>query len=229
MTVFLAVPAFAQSKGANDPLKGSYVRLIVRGGFTPFRVVTYDVFWRSGTGVAGNYRSLVNYEEPLHTMSLVARDEYLGLWKQLEQNGVWKAKSGGGAKGAYATLRYEIEIKRGKQHKKLLFTESTYRSGSKQTKLMHLIRDFVLKYAGEMPFRNVFFEPGLLGWVNITSAPSAKVLIGGRDIGLTTPVYGYEMPRGRHEITLLLPTGDTRKHTMTVEPGMTTIVHIDLQ
>lgn len=192
-------------------------------------MATYDVFWRSGTGVAGNYKNLVNYEEALHTMSLVAKDEYLSLWRQLEKDSIWAQKSTPKAAKGAGVLHYKIDVKMGAKKHNFTFSGLDHGRTHKYALLVKHIRSFVIKYAGEIPFRNVFFDPGILGWVNITSAPSARVLVGGRDIGLTTPVYGYELPRGKHEITLILPSGTTRKHTLMVEPGMTTIVHIDMQ
>ncbi|HIN84948.1 MAG TPA: PEGA domain-containing protein [Myxococcales bacterium] len=221
--------AWAQKSQSADPLQGSYIRLIIKGGFTPYRVVTYDVFWRSGTAVAGNYRGLIHYDEPLHTMSLIAKDEYLGLWKQLEEASIWRQKNLPKPAKATAIRHFEIDVKMKGRVKKFTFSGLLHGPDKQHGALANYIRSFVLKYAGEMPFRNVFFETGTLGWVNLTSVPTAKVRVGGRDIGLTTPVYGYELPQGRHEVTLILPSGSERKHTLTVEPGMTTIVHIDLQ
>ena len=96
--------------------------------------------------------------------------------------------------------------------------------------IIETIRTTVLEHAGDLVFRNVFFEPGTYGWVNLTSVPPATVSIDGRPTGLKTPIYGYELPAGTHKVRLYAEEQKwERVHTVRIDPGMTTIVHFDLR
>jgi serine/threonine protein kinase len=60
------------------------------------------------------------------------------------------------------------------------------------------------------------------GWVQLTSKPTAKILVDGVDIGKSTPITGraLALPAGRHRITFQIG-GDKYTFTVTVEAGKT--------
>ena len=94
------------------------------------------------------------------------------------------------------------------------------------------IRSEVIALAGDLPFRNVFFEPGTYGYLNLTTVPVAKVFIDDRSIDYETPLYGYELKAGTHKLRLESTQekgGYVREHTVKIAPGMTTILHMDLR
>ena len=60
------------------------------------------------------------------------------------------------------------------------------------------------------------------GWVQLTSKPSAKILVDGVDTGLTTPVTGraLSLTAGKHRITFQIG-GDKYTFGVTVKAGET--------
>ncbi len=231
VVVCCALAAAAETPPA-DPLEGALVSLKVTGGFTPYRSVSYEVLWRGRTAVVNHYRSLVNYDEALHEMRLCEREELQRLLKDLSDAGALTLPSAPTPKVRVGALRYEIEIRpggaKGKVH---TFTvdEPDAQPDPRYARIVRRVRGFVVRATGELPFRNVFFDPGTFGFLNLTSVPAARVEIDGRDIGLETPLYGYELASGVHEVRLIDPkSGAERRHNLRVEPGMTTIVHIEV-
>lgn len=226
--LLLSVPARADKQ--KHPLDGSFLSVRIVGGMTPYRLVSYEVLWRARIAVAGHYRGLVNYSEALHNMSLVPTDEYEALFDALEKSGIFELKDAPAPPSPIGAVTFEIEARRGE--KKVLATVSSPETqpDPRYSKVIEQLRAFVVKNTGDLVFRNVFFEPGTFGYVNLTSVPPSKIFLDGRDIKEETPLYGYEVPAGEHEVRLVaVKEGWERKHTLRVEPGMTTIVHFDLR
>ncbi|MFT5432016.1 MAG: hypothetical protein ACI9OJ_002714 [Myxococcota bacterium] len=226
-------PAAAKTP-PSDPLSDSLVSVRVVGGFTPYRLTTYEVMWRARVAVSGHYRGLVNYGEALHQMSLVPKAEYLALLRRLKGLGVFELDRAPVVdrelKSQLGALKYEIEVGDGSKHTLIKLTAPHAQQDGRYLAVIEAVREFVIKTAGDLAFRNVFFEPGTFGYVNLTSVPTARVWVDGRDTKRDTPLYGYELPAGKHAIKMVaLKEKWERKHTLTVEPGMTTIVHFDLR
>lgn len=229
--VTVAGPAAAAAQEAEaHPLDGSLVSVRVVGGFTPYRLVSYEVLWRARVAVAGHYRGLVNYSEAFHRMHLVPRTEYMQLLDDLAEDGVFELADAPPPPVRLGALEVEIEVKRGDRSVKVRVVGPDAQVDRRYAAVVQRVRAFVLKHAGDLAFRNVFFEPGTFGYVNLTSVPVSKVFVDGRDIHRETPVYGYELPAGQHEVRLVAAKeGYERTHTLRVEAGMTTIVHFDLR
>lgn len=226
-------PTPPTQKKAPHALDGSYVQVKITGGFTPYRLVTYEVLWRGKVAVASHYRGLVNYPEAMHRMKLVPTSDYKALLSALEKDGAFELddrKAPEDRAAAPGTLTYRLEIKRG--DKKRIVTVMGLRAArdARYAAVVDRVRRFVLARAGDLSFRNVFFEPGTFGYVNLTAVPVATIWIDGREIRRETPIYGYELPAGNHKVKLVaVKEGWEREHTLRVEPGMTTIVHFDLR
>jgi serine/threonine protein kinase len=68
------------------------------------------------------------------------------------------------------------------------------------------------------------------GYAAITSNPSAKIWVDGKDTGLSTPIAAHALPLspGKHKITFVLGN-DKTTYTINVKAGETTPLHKDLQ
>jgi hypothetical protein len=68
---------------------------------------------------------------------------------------------------------------------------------------------------------------GELGFLSVSSTPSAKVLVDDQDLGLTTPVVKKALPVGAHRLTLV---SGTVKRTLgfTINAGKETKLNINL-
>jgi hypothetical protein len=63
--------------------------------------------------------------------------------------------------------------------------------------------------------------PGSPGTLVINSVPWALVFIDGRDTGRSTPLMGYTIPPGTHEVKLQTATGQVHVERVTVAAGQT--------
>jgi len=68
------------------------------------------------------------------------------------------------------------------------------------------------------------------GWVQLTSKPSAKILVDGNDTNLSTPITGraLSLPAGRHRVTFQIG-GDKYTFTVQVKAGETVTLDKNLQ
>ena len=235
MVVLLSIIAFSVASNPPntvpaDVAEGTLVSARIVDGFTPYHTVTYEVLWRQNVAVANHYRGLVNYSEPFHDMALVTREELRSLLDELQRLQAFSLPDVDAPQDAFAHLHWEIEVQDGNKKHTFKVSAPELQSDARYGAIIERVRTFVLRHAGDLVFRNVFFEPGTYGWVNLTSVPPATVTIDGRDTGLKTPVYGYELPAGRHEVRLYAKEQKwERLHTVRIDPGMTTIVHFDLR
>jgi hypothetical protein len=215
-----------------DPLDGSLVSVVAVGGFTPYNQVRYDIVWRSGTAVATHYRSLINYDESLHALSLVRRKRYEQLLKAVRSAGAWSLPDAPKPAISMAGIRYEVEVVYGGKAHRFVVHDPNAQADPRYAQIIDHVRSEVVALAGSLPFRNVFFEPGTYGYLNLTTVPVAKVFINDRSIGHETPLYGYELTVGNHKLRLESAQkkgGFVREHTVKISPGMTTILHMDLR
>lgn len=65
------------------------------------------------------------------------------------------------------------------------------------------------------------------GRLNLLSIPSAQVTLNGRSLG-RTPLIRYELPSGRHRLTLTAPDGSTKTVSVTIRPDETTRQSVSL-
>ena len=213
-----------------DPLDGALVAVRVVAGFSPYSSTQYEVLWRGRVAVASHYRTLVNYDEPLHGMRLVPREGFVALLDAVERDGAFALPDAPTPGTAPAALRYEVEVRRGKRHHVFRVSCPDAQADPRYDRIVRAVRRYVLRYAGDLAFRNVFFDAGELGWLNLTSVPVARVIVDGQTLGHETPLYGYELRAGEHRVRLESVTGGlTREHTVRIQGGMTTILHMDMR
>ncbi len=200
----------------------------------PYRLVSYEVLWRRRVAVAGHYRSFVNVDEALHDMKLLQTVEFEALLDALEQQDhvfeLSAAPAGGSPVGAQ---RFELEVRRGDKKAIIKVSEPDGLADPRYARAIGRVRSAVLSVVGELPFRNAFFDAGSFGFLNLTSVPVTRLFVDGRDTGLETPVYGLELSQGPHTLKVVsadpAAKGWEREHSIRVDPGMTTILHLDLR
>jgi hypothetical protein len=64
--------------------------------------------------------------------------------------------------------------------------------------------------------------PGTPGTLMISSMPWAYIWVDGRDTGRTTPLLGYTLNPGPHEVQLRTAMGQVYKQRVQMVPGQTT-------
>jgi hypothetical protein len=205
---------------------------------SPFSSIRYEVSRRGRTTAASHRRDLPGHGESLHRMSLLTPEESAAFWAMLESFGISTLKDAGPStsdaklnKGLELMgLAWQLEIYRdGKTHR-FRVADPLNLEDRRYAGLMLGIIDKVHSIAGEIPFRNVFFPKGKLAWINVISIPVARVYIDGFDTKLETPLYGYELSAGVHEIRLRSQDGVyDRTYEVRVEKKGTTALRVDLR
>lgn len=218
----------AVSAGDDD-----YVRLLLeKPAPTPYRVVRYEVSRRARATTAVQRRQIPGYDEPLHAMSLMTREEADGLWRLVEETGALSlsdAPSPAGA-GRFPGFAWKVELLIDGTTHAFRVADPENQPDRRYAALVSHVRSAVEKVAGELPFRNVFLPKGQFGWLNVLSVPSSTVAIDGFDTKLETPVYGYELSSGKHRISLRSVDGlYERTYEVRVEPSGTTHLHVDIR
>ncbi len=222
------VPYLAALLAGSAPADGTFVSLRMTGGFTPYRLVHWEVLWRKRVAVANHYCALVNVDEALTDMRLVPTDEFEALLAGLLGDGALELRDAPAPKVHVGAQTFEVELVIDGRSNVFKVTEPEAQDDPTYARVVDRIERFVTDAVGPMPFKNAFFDAGAFGFLNITAVPVSRLFVDGRDTGLDTPVYGYELPKGSHVLRLVGEAGE-REHTVKIEGGMTTILHMDLR
>jgi len=211
-----------------DELADSYVRVVRTGGFSPFRRIEYSVIARSTAPVANYRKSLVNYPEELSSLSLVSISDYEDYLKKIEKAGAFSLTDAVAETPDSTLPIYRVELKVGERSAQFSFQPRLAADGYQ--KILRLTKRFVMRHTNRLPFRNVFFDAGSFGYVDVESVPTARVYLDGRDTGLETPLESYEVPAGSHTMRLVSESEKVdREYEFRVESGMTTLMKLDLR
>ncbi len=246
----LAVAAVSTA-GADD-----YIRMtLVDPAPTPFSTVRYEVSRRGPATLAVHRRQLPGYGEPLHEMGLMTPEEADALWRTVAELGscvLESASPAGGSDEATASARpakgsrnrskkeaasptlagpaWEIELSVDGRRNHFTVADPANQPDRRYATLVRTVRQSVHAITGELPFRNVFIDSDAMGYINIVSVPVARVTIDGFDTQLETPLYGYELSGGSHQVRLGSTDGRfERQYEVRVEAGGTTRLRVDLR
>lgn len=218
--------------GKAPPQLPSGVRLILeQPSPSPFSVVRYEVVRRGRATAAIQRRQIDGYGEPLHAMALLTGPEAKRLAEALAEARAAQLPDAPppttSLPGAL-TWRVELDLARGTHTFRV--TAPEVQRDPRYARVTDAIRETVSKHTGPLPFRDVFFPQAERGWIDVQSVPVARLRVDGVDTGLETPVYGYEVPAGRHALRLVVSTPALdRTYSVTVERGGTTQIAVDLR
>jgi len=208
------------------------VRLILeQPSPSPFSVVRYEVVRRGRATAVVQRRQIEGYGEPLHAMALLTRPEVEALARALAEAHVESLPDAPAptvrVPGAL-TWRVEVDLPASTHTFRVTAPEA--QPDRRYAHVIRALRDTVSQHTGPLPFRNVFFPRAERGWLDVQSIPAARLRVDGVDTGLETPIYGYEVPAGRHTLRLVSRTPALdRTYTVTVERGGTTQIAVDLR
>lgn len=226
------VPTAHADSQPPPPSDGDYVRVILeQPSASPFSVVRYEIVTRGRTTSAIHRRQLPGYGEPLHGLSLLTRKEAGALYDRLRALGALELTEAAPAAGARAPdVSWRVQVSLDGKEREWLVHDPIDHKDRRHFRIIEAVRQVVVAHAGAQPYRNVFYDADDMGWVNILSAPVAKIRIDGFDTQLETPLYGYELAEGTHSVRLVTPDGAyDRTYKIKVEAGVTTHLAVDLR
>lgn len=239
MLATLAVVAGLLAAGpTTDPAAGeAYVRISVeQPAPTPFAVIHYEISRRGRTTTAVHRRELPGLGESLHAMGLLTRSEAVALWAAVaELQALDLPDAATAPRAGWPGFRWRVEVAAPAESGEVrehsfVVTDPVNQPDRRYQRLVMRVCDTVHRVAGELPFRNVFFPEGKLGWISVTSIPVAGIDIDGFATQLETPLYSYELGAGTHAVRLRTADGALdRTYEVKVEPGGTTHLTVDLR
>lgn len=215
---------------APPDLEDSFVRMKRTGGLSPFEQVDDSVVLRGSTPTANHAKDLVNYDEHLNRMALLTLAEYRALLDALEELDILVLRDFEVQPERKDLPTYVIEYQRNGRRNTIRIHGLPYSTDPRHAAVVDLIRKTVRAKSGPINFRNVFFDPGEVGYLNVESRPLAEILVDGVETHERTPLFGFEMQQGTHKLELRdKDKGIDRTFDVTIEPGMTTILNVDLR
>ena len=213
---------------------GDYVRFILdQPSVTPYSTIRYEIIDRGRVTTAVHRRGLPGYSESLHGMGLLTPEESVQLWGEVracQPATLTDAVSTAPESEPRLGVTWSVDIRLGDLSKRFRVFEPNNQVDRRYARLFRAVRSMVEARAGKHPFRNVFLEKRQRGWLNLVSVPAARVVIDGFDTGHETPLYGYEIERGKRKVTLISLDGTyKRTYEIRIESGTTTRVRADIR
>ena len=227
-TLFVMLAGFwGQSLAAQET---SRYELSKRGGFSPYAAVSYTVRVSEGLGTVivrkvlpGSYgedeRATLVYGEALSAVI-----DKLGTCRAAV-----KAKPSTRARKPVASA-WTLVVERGGMKKTVAFADPELELESPHQACLKTLREIATAQVGAMLFRDVFFEKGTFGYLQVSSEPVANVIIDGIDTGQASPLIGIPLSVGEHEVIFEdRERGVKRRYSVKVMPEMTTNLSVDLR
>lgn len=210
---------------------GDYVRVhLETPAPSPYQRVIYEVTERGRTTTVVHRKEVSGVTEGLHGVRLLTRQEAAALWRAVDSLDALALKDALASTPGVGQLTWGVTVRREGRVHTFRVTDPVNQADRRYGALFTQVRDVSVGTAGPLPFRNVFFDSDRLGWLNIVSVPSARVRIDGFDTQHTSPLYGYEVEAGVHELELVSLDGVyTRTYRVKVEPMGTTHLQLDLR
>lgn len=213
---------------------GDYVRFVLdQPSVTPYSTIRYEIIDRGRVTTAVHRRGLPGYSESLHGMGLLTPEEATEIWavvQACEPEELAEAPPPPEAGEHPLGVTWSVDIRMGALTKRFRVFDPINQPDRRLARLFKAVRAVVEARAGRHPFRNVFLDKGQRGWINLVSVPAARVIIDGYDTGHETPLYGYEVERGKRKVTLISLDGTVqRTYEIRIEAGTTTRVRADIR
>ncbi|MCA9515014.1 MAG: hypothetical protein KC635_08740 [Myxococcales bacterium] len=226
-----AEPDAAGATAAGDA-DDNYVRVTLEPpGPTPFSMIRYEITARQPATTAVHRRSLPGEEEALHALGLLTASEAEAVRRLVADTGAMTLPDAPAPPHAPATaLTWRVELLVAGERHTFLVAAPEAQPDRRYERLIDGVRRTVVRVAGDLPFRNVFYAPSRKGWLNVASVPSGRLFVDDFDTQLDTPVYAYEVSSGAHQIRVKSADGRyDRTYEVRVEPGGTTNLRVDLR
>lgn len=215
----LAAPARADD--------ADHVRLTLSGPATPYAAVTWEVARERGAVVVGL--------EKRFAPGFGHRAE-VGLLTDADLNALLDALAALGAFTLPArtveTPRtvYTLSIQQGRRRHRVTVHDPEWSPDPRARAVFARIRAAVAAHTDPIPFRDALVLPGEYGTLHLRATPPATVALDGVPLEGRTPITDLRLTTGRHRLTLTpLSGGEARDYDVTIEPGKTTSLVVELR
>ncbi len=233
----LTLPLVARADPGAPP-DGSFFRVTVDGGVSPFRTVAWDVTLRGKTVVVSLVKETLCLKGQRERVVLLDGDGAARLLAELEAAGAWsfagppehdgiEARSRDRAPAPGGT-RYEFWRAVGRRMTR--FTVDSAGLGRLPAVLAAFtgLREAVQRRVEPLPMRDLYHPADKLGWLTMTATEPATATFDGWD-AVKLPVDSLEMVDGEHSVVVVGTSGRQREFTVRIGAGSTSQVHVLLE
>ncbi|MBH23168.1 MAG: hypothetical protein CMH57_01660 [Myxococcales bacterium] len=220
--------ATASGESLAAPVHDLRYAITMKRGFSPYTLVRYTLRVRDGVGTIGVTKELPGSYGRQERLGLLPADALKRLMGELGACDFATLPSVRRARGAEVV--WGFEARSGDAHREIEVPDPERLEDPRYGRCLDALRTTAEAEVGAMAFRNVFFDAGEFGYLQVSSDPVARVIIDGVDTGQESPLMPTPLAVGEHEIEFVDPTrGVRREYKVTIMPEMTTNLTVDLR
>lgn len=226
--------ARAEEPAAPD---GSFVRVTVRGGVSPFRMVAHDVTVRGDTVVVSlvketlcsvGQRQDVRVVEGAGAAALIERLRRVGAFAKAPVEGAEAGALDARASTGLPEPRYEFWSAWGNRMERFHVDREVLMRHPDLVAVLTAVRDEVASRTDPLPMRDLYHSPSEMGVLVVTASEEATAVLDGWE-RFRLPMDGVDVVEGEHRLRVEGVSGRVREVTVRVERGMTSRYHVVLE
>lgn len=219
---------------AEMPPDGSFCRVTLDGGVSPFSVVVWDITVRGGSVVMSFIKESPCQPGQRERVRIYDGPEADAILKEI--NALWSLEvppsaTLGRARDRPApkdSPRYEFWVAYGKVMKRFWVDQQVLVSSPGLLKAFISIRDAVQSRVEPLFMRNLYYPVNKIGYVTMTATEPATAIFDGWE-QIRLPVDACEMVEGEHHVVVRGDSGRIREFDLRITAGTTTQVHVVLE
>lgn len=229
----LSLLFFAQAALADEinPPEGTFIRVTVRGGATPFRGVIYDVTVRGKAVVVSIAKEGICAASPLHDVTVLEGEEAQRVTARLK-DAFAKEPIPGATRGALepemarsASPRYEFWSSWGRHMERFWVDQATLLSSPELLAIFFTLKAIVASYTEPLPMRDLYHSPAEMGYLVVTANEEATAILDGWE-RFKIPIDGIDVAEGEHRLRVESASGKVREFIVRIVSGSTSRYHV---
>ena len=226
--IFMILPGAALSTPKLRDSDQLRITLQLNSEFSPFEEILYELKIRNGNATISHIKKYTkNFGRKLK-VGLIPKEDFFLLLDELESFDILKLGNETSVQ-VLGGFKVNAVIVVDSQEHTFSFYYPELIEDIRYTQCLDLLRKAALKYAGEIPFHNPFFVKGEFGWARVESNPESDIVIDGQSLG-RTPSPSIPLLVGNHDVVLSDDKSNIVKYySITIEPGKTTYLNVELR
>lgn len=229
-----AATARAADPPPTAPPDGSFLRVSIDGGLSPFTSVVWDVTVRGETVVVSLVKESLCRTGQRERVRLLQGDEARDLLESLVRSGAWSID--GVPRGAMAgrakdhprrpgERRYEVWMAWGRQMIRFVVPQGLLHQVPRALRTVTVLSDLIRRQVDPLPMRDLYVSPGRIGVLTVTASEEGEMVIDGWD-RVPIPVESLEVVEGDHQIVATSRSGRVQRFRVQVLGGAMQRVHV---
>ncbi len=230
------LPALAEDSPSLPP-DGSFLRVAIDGGLSPFTSVVWDVTVRGETVVVSLVKESLCRTGQRERVRLLQGSEARDLIESLVRSGAWSVE--GVPRGATAgrakdharspgETRYEVWTAWGRQMSRWIVTQGTLHRVPRALRVVTALPDVVRRIVDPLPMRDLYVPAGRIGYLTVTASEEGEMVIDGWD-RVPIPAESLEVVEGDHQVVATGRSGRVQRFRVQVLGGAMQRVHVLFQ